>query len=86
MRSDDYIQGFKAAVESLGREGDHRRVDWSAPFEYLNGEAAMLSKKFVVRHAGIIIKNFFDSREEAEKWAAWNYSEKAVWTVEEFTG
>jgi len=33
--SKDFISGFASAVANLGGEGDHRGVDWSAPFEYL---------------------------------------------------
>lgn len=34
----DFISGFASAIHSLGREGDQRSADWSAPYEYLKQE------------------------------------------------
>lgn len=33
-----YRDGFAHAVNALGREGDYRHADWSAPYDYLKGE------------------------------------------------
>ena len=30
-----YIEGFKDAVEILGREGDLKNSNWSEPYEFL---------------------------------------------------
>jgi hypothetical protein len=45
---------------------------------------ALLDKgRFRVKHAGILIRRSFDSREDAEEWAKWNYSSTAVWEIVE---
>jgi hypothetical protein len=31
----DELKGFKAALDSLGHEGDYRMVDWSQAYGYL---------------------------------------------------
>lgn len=38
----DFIDGYAAAVADLGREGDHRNVDWSEPYRHLSTVLASL--------------------------------------------
>lgn len=34
-KSEDFLEGFRAAISALGHEGDYRQVDWSEPYEWL---------------------------------------------------
>jgi hypothetical protein len=43
QHSADYVSGFRDAVESLGREGDRRHVDWSAAYSFLTEELHKLA-------------------------------------------
>lgn len=43
--SQDFISGFGSAVMALGREGDHRHVDWSVPYEFLKEQLTRFEPK-----------------------------------------